>query len=144
MSLLYHKGAPARGFDAAQGARLGELLVGRGIISQEQLDAALARHREVGDPLGQVLLASEAIWRRALYEALGELWGVPVAEVDDVDETLAHSFDPHQLALEGWVPIRIERGTRGRVAAAALTLTFAAAVVVVCFVLAPWSLEHAG
>jgi cellulose synthase/poly-beta-1,6-N-acetylglucosamine synthase-like glycosyltransferase len=109
MSLLYHKGAPARGFDAAQGARLGELLVGRGIISQEQLDAALARHREVGDPLGQVLLASQAISRRALYEALGELWGVPVAEVDDVDETLAHSFDPHQLALEGWVPIRIER-----------------------------------
>jgi cellulose synthase/poly-beta-1,6-N-acetylglucosamine synthase-like glycosyltransferase len=114
MSLLDYEN-PAPGFDAAQGARLGELLVSRGVISPEQLEAALARHHEIGDPLGQVLLASNTISRRALYEALGELWGVPVAEVDDVDETLAHSFDPHQLALEGWVPVRLERDDGGGV-----------------------------
>jgi glycosyltransferase XagB len=112
--LLRHQNPHHPGFDAAEsGARLGELLVRRGLISQAQLGAALARHRQVGEPLGQVLLASNAISRRALYEVLGELWRVPVAEVDDVDEALAHSFDPHQLAQEGWVPVRMERDDFG-------------------------------
>jgi cellulose synthase/poly-beta-1,6-N-acetylglucosamine synthase-like glycosyltransferase len=100
-------------WDAEAGARLGDLLVRRGLISPEQLDTALERHRRVGEPLGQVLLASNVISRRALYDALGELWGLPVAEVDDVDDVLARSFDPHQLAQEGWVPVRIEGGRTG-------------------------------
>ena len=95
------------------GARLGDLLVRRGLLSQVQVDAAIERHRQVGEPLGQVLLASNVISRRALYEALGELWGVPVAEVDEVDGILARSFDPHQLAREGWVPVRIESDANG-------------------------------
>jgi cellulose synthase/poly-beta-1,6-N-acetylglucosamine synthase-like glycosyltransferase len=108
--LLSHENPPGAGYDYAEtGARLGELLVRRSLITQAQLEVALARHRQVGEPLGQVLLASNVISRRVLYEALGDLWGVPVAEVDDVDEAFAHSFDPHRLAQEGWVPVRIER-----------------------------------
>ena len=92
---------------------LGELLVARGLLSPEELETALERHRRVGEPLGQVLLASGLISRRALYEALGELWDVPVADVEDIDESLAHGFDPHQLAREGWVPVRVEDGGEG-------------------------------
>ena len=101
--------APESGADP----RLGDLLVRRGLISETQLDAAIERHREVGEPLGQVLLGSSLLTRRALYDALGELWGVPVAAVDGVDETLAHSFDPHWLAQEGWVPVRFETDGTG-------------------------------
>ncbi len=88
--------------------RLGDVLLRRGLIEPDQLEAALARHRRIGEPLGAVLLASGAISRRDLYSALGELWRVPFVEVDGCDEALAHAFDPELLARQGWVPLRLE------------------------------------
>jgi hypothetical protein len=43
------------------GMRLGEILVGRGLVSQEEVDAALARQRAEGGRLGNHLVAMGAL-----------------------------------------------------------------------------------
>ncbi|BCL77193.1 type II secretion system protein E [Jeongeupia sp. HS-3] len=74
---------------------LGEQLVGKGLISDDQLRIALIEQRRGGKPLGQTLVQlgflSEAILRDALSETLGQ---------DSVD--LAHTIaDPQAVRLIG-------------------------------------------
>ena len=91
------------------GARLGEHLLRQGLLSEADLEGALAQHRAVGVPLGSVLLARGLVTRQALYQALGALWGVAVSSVDEVDAVLAGAFS----AGEGWVRVRGRRNTDG-------------------------------
>ena len=50
--------------------KLGQLLVKRRLITQEQRDALLQRQRETGKPLGELLVESGVVSRRAVVEAL--------------------------------------------------------------------------
>src|SRR5438270_5933178 len=74
--------------------RLGDVLIRRGSLTREQLDAALAQHRQIGEPLGAVLLAAGLVTRPQLYLALAEVWGADMAFIDpeDVDPDLARLF----------------------------------------------------
>jgi predicted transglutaminase-like cysteine proteinase len=50
--------------------RLGELLVGNGLLTQQQLQLALVRQRDSRAPLGRVLVSEQYITRSALRRAL--------------------------------------------------------------------------
>ncbi|MCH2139383.1 MAG: GspE/PulE family protein, partial [Phycisphaerales bacterium] len=67
------------GVDIVPEMPLGQALVGKGLLSQEQLDQALARQQEHGHDklLGEVLVDMGVIEQDAIAEALAESWGVP-------------------------------------------------------------------
>jgi MshEN domain len=62
--------------------RIGELLVEKGAITQEQLDAGLAAHRRTRQRLGVTLVAQGAITEQQLAHALGDLFELPVVELE--------------------------------------------------------------
>lgn len=95
--------------------RLGDVLVGDGSITGVQLDEGLLAARELGEPLGSVLLARGWVTRRRLYLALAEVWGTEMTFVDpvEVDPELARLFDYPTLAREMWVPVRTGTGPDG-------------------------------
>ncbi len=57
--------------------RLGEFLLARGLISEEQLSRALELQARSGEKLGRILLALGYVRRKDLYQALSDLWGLP-------------------------------------------------------------------
>ena len=56
---------------------LGQILVERGFISKEQLDAALAAQPTSGTRIGEILIEQGALTRLDLASALGEQWSTP-------------------------------------------------------------------
>ncbi len=63
---------------------IGQLLLERGWISQEQLEAALHRQRELGGRLGTALLELEAVSEDLLAKLLGEQAGAPAAAIEEL------------------------------------------------------------
>ena len=57
--------------------RLGELLLENGLLTPEQLEAALSVQRRERRPLGQVLLAQGLVDEKALARVLSLHFGVP-------------------------------------------------------------------
>jgi len=85
---------------------IGQSLLSSGLITEDQLEAALLRQRTEGGHLGHQLVLGGAIGRRELFDALAEQWGAPrvdlIAEPPDHDLVQAVSYP---VALrEGWVP----------------------------------------
>ena len=65
--------------------RLGDLLVDAGVISQEQLDTALAQQKESKKRLGEQLIDSGAITERQLIGALTRQLGIEFIDLTSVD-----------------------------------------------------------
>jgi general secretion pathway protein E len=64
--------------------RLGEILLARGVIDEEQLSAALAVQAERGGRLGEILVAQKGITEKNILLALGEQLSLPVRDqLDD-------------------------------------------------------------
>lgn len=59
--------------------KLGDLLVGSGIISPEQLNAALAEQTRTGAQLGTILIHRQTLTAVQLYRTLAEQWCLKVA-----------------------------------------------------------------
>lgn len=55
-------------------ARLGDLLIAGGLITQEQLHAALAIQKETGEQLGKILVREGRVSAVQLYRKLSEQW----------------------------------------------------------------------
>src|SRR5713101_7127525 len=53
---------------------VGDILLARGYVSEEQLEQAVASQQRSGKPLGQVLVEAGAITRLELASALAEQW----------------------------------------------------------------------
>jgi hypothetical protein len=87
--------------------RLGEVLVERGIVTQEQLDDALALRRVNGRRLGEILLSMGTITREQLSWALSESLHIPFVELSDevVDLEIARSLPEAVLRRHEAVPI---------------------------------------
>lgn len=64
-------------------ARLGEILIEKGLITSQQLEAALGRSETTGEFLGEALLKLGAIREPALYEALSEQSGIPYVRLKE-------------------------------------------------------------
>lgn len=73
--------------------KLGEILLERGIIDQDQLNSALAYQRQWGHRLGVALVAKGFITEGMLCKILGEVMSLPAVDLSKVD------FDPDALRL---------------------------------------------
>ena len=59
---------------APESRTIGDILLARGFVTRERLDAALERQQHSGKPLGQILVEEGAISRLELASALAEQW----------------------------------------------------------------------
>jgi type IV pilus assembly protein PilB len=60
---------------------LGRILVGRGLVTEEQVEHALATQQETNAHLGQILVDAKLLPERELVNALGEQLGIPVVDL---------------------------------------------------------------
>ncbi len=93
--------------------RLGEMLIARGQLAQDELERALELQSERGDKLGRILIDLGFLSHRDLMAALSEQLGVPLAKIEGPPlvtpetERLNARFLRHARAL----PLRMD-GTR--------------------------------
>ncbi|MFP4351450.1 MAG: glycosyltransferase [Puniceicoccaceae bacterium] len=73
---------PTRGQLTSYHRRLGEILVERGLVTQAQLDEALAEQEKSGRKLGEILVERELLWEEDLVEALAIQKGNAFVELD--------------------------------------------------------------
>jgi len=64
----------------------GEHFVAEGLISKEDLDLALQKHREMGgsEPIARVLVSMGLVSERDRVRCLGKVWGIPFVDIGDV------------------------------------------------------------
>jgi type IV pilus assembly protein PilB len=105
--------APAvatRTMPPAYKGRLGDLLLEKNLISNEQLETALAEQRETGGKLGEILVNAGALDPQALAEALAGFFGLVVVNLrrDNVDPAVI-SLIPESMARQQLaIPVRFE------------------------------------
>jgi cellulose synthase/poly-beta-1,6-N-acetylglucosamine synthase-like glycosyltransferase len=91
--------------------RLGEELVARGALRQEDLDVALAESQRTGALLGSLLIARGLVRRIDVYRALSEAWGVPFIDLwrnpPDRDVVAGLGLTGEELARLPWVPVGV-------------------------------------
>lgn len=68
---------------AGKRARLGEILLARGAITEDQLEAALDEQRQSGELIGQILIRLGHASEGQILSALGEQLGLPVVALSD-------------------------------------------------------------
>jgi len=108
--------APAERLDNASSRRtrlpLGEALVERGLLSDEDLSRALSHQARTGRRLGQILVATGMVRRHDLYRVLSEQWGLPFADLtkDPIDDELIKRLEPARLVASGMFPTSLTDG----------------------------------
>ena len=97
---------------AGSGQRLGEVLLAKGLITEEQLARALAAQRGAPAPIGSVLVNQGAIQEDHLTEALSAHYGFPVADLKhvEVDGAIARMVPEDFARRHVALPIRRENG----------------------------------
>src|SRR4030088_1676153 len=93
--------------------RLGELLIQRKLLEQDDLDRALELQKERGDKLGKILIDLGFIASRDLLSALSEQLGVPLAAVDQPPPVAPEidGLSPRFMRQCRFIPIRLEDST---------------------------------
>ena len=76
-----------------QRVRLGELLVDKGLVTGEQLEAALVEQRNTGRKLGRVLVDLGAVSETDLHHCLAEYLGIPFVDMGQMN------LDPDTVKL---------------------------------------------
>ena len=109
MSAVEREPAP-RGAGLRPEKRLGELLVQNGLLTPEQLEAALAEHKRLRVPLGQLLLAQGVVDEKALASVLSVHFNVPQIDFARARiEKEALALIPEPYARENTIiPIRLQ------------------------------------
>jgi type IV pilus assembly protein PilB len=109
-----------------RGEPLGQVLVRLGAISAEDLRDAIARQRQDGRKLGEMLLAEERITRDQLARAMAIRMGVQFFTLaDGVDPAVAGLIDEKSARRYQAVPVRLEADGRLLVAMADPSNVFA-------------------
>ncbi len=90
------------------GKRLGEILIGKGIITPDQLEEALKVQRSTGEFLGKLLVRRGWLTEDQLLTALSEQFGIPRVRLEDeeIDWTLSQGYSPTLLLERTCFPIR--------------------------------------
>ncbi len=109
-------GAPAAPSSEARAARpgtkgmLGQVLVKRGLVTEEQITAALAMQASSGKRLGELLVDLGALDERSLVEALADYFDMPVTYLRrDAPDPAALALVPEKLAREHLaIPVHID------------------------------------
>ena len=91
--------------------KLGECLIQAGVITLEDLHAALAEQRRTGDRLGVVLIRLNLVTEKQVTKALAHQIGLPyVSLADDPPERSAIVIIPRHVALEKvCIGIKVEK-----------------------------------
>jgi general secretion pathway protein E len=93
--------------------RLGEILIQRKLLEQDDLERALELQKERGDKLGKILIDLGFIASRDLLAALSDQLGVPLAAVDQ-PPPVAPEIDglaPRFMRQCRFIPLRVEDST---------------------------------
>lgn len=95
------------GMDRVSPKTVGEILVEREIVTQEQLDEALVYAKSQGKRLGEVLVERGVISWDHIYWALGQQYGVHQVEVspDMIDRELVFKFPLKTLRQHCLLPL---------------------------------------
>ncbi len=90
--------------------RLGDILLQRGLISEEELRAALDRQEETGSRLGEILYYEMRLGEEDLAAALADQLRVPLVDLDGLDPSPeALEIIPEALQREGrCVPLAVD------------------------------------
>ena len=96
----------------ASKARIGDMLVAQGTISEDQLQAALGEQRRSGRRLGEVLVAMGALGERDFLKTLAVQLGIPLVDLRSVTpEPDALSRMPESMVRsENVLPVSIDEG----------------------------------
>jgi type IV pilus assembly protein PilB len=94
------------------GGKIGELLLSEGKIDREQLDQALALHRDEGRDVDEILLSLGHVGKADLAEAMAKRLKLEYVEITekDVDRKAASLVDRRVLRKHGALPLRVEDG----------------------------------
>lgn len=95
---------------ASRGLKLGDILVGKGVITKNELDDALQIQATTGDRLGQILVSRGSINRLALSEALADQFMLPHInlKLESVDPETTKLLDQATCLRLGCIPVRQE------------------------------------
>jgi len=90
------------------GERMAEILLARGMITQEQRDWAMEVRERAGTTLTVILITAGIVHRLDLYPLLAEMSGVPFIDltVTPPDPAAVYGLASEQLVREGWIPVR--------------------------------------
>src|SRR6202049_2996685 len=93
--------------------RLGEILMQRKLLEQDDLDRALELQKERGDKLGKILIDLGFIAWRDLLSALSDQLGVPLAAVDQPPPVTPEidGLSARFMRQCRFIPIRVEDST---------------------------------
>ena len=88
--------------------RLGELLVRKGLITNEQLSQALVESRRSGDVVGRVLIRKGWVFESELARVLAEQWSIPYVNLASlgVDRACLALMTPELGRRCAAVPVR--------------------------------------
>ena len=97
-------------FDRELRPQLGALLIKKGMISEKQLDEALAERRQTGELLGQILLRKRFVFEDELARTLAEQLGIEALSVANisVDPVAAAMIQPELGARLLALPVRLQ------------------------------------
>jgi len=100
------------GFPAPPKKRLGDILIANGLVSQEDLEKALAEQKRSAERLGQILVSEGTINRLALSQVIAEQCGLPHIDLrkDQVDPKTAKRLNPETCRELGCIPVRQMKG----------------------------------
>jgi general secretion pathway protein E len=81
--------------------RLGEMLIARGLIGQEDLDRALEIQKERGEKIGKILVDLGFVAGHDVLSALSEQLSVPLVTVEEPPVVM---MPAHTVTTSGHVP----------------------------------------
>lgn len=90
--------------------RLGELLVGKGLISPAQLDMGLSEQRSTKEFLGAILVRKGWLKEEQLLKTLAEQAGIPYGHLEaaEIDWAVARRFSPSLLLEHHCFPTHMD------------------------------------
>lgn len=96
----------------AKRKKLGDILVEKGLISQEQLTAIMEQQRNSGERLGKLLVDSGLVSEQQIMLALQQQLGIPYADLDRIriDPSLEDLVPVNLARRYNLVPVKLEMG----------------------------------
>ena len=87
--------------------KLGEALIANGFINQEQLKEAIARQKQTGKRLGQILIEMRVVTERDITEVLSKQLNVPFIDLSNyiIDPAIAKLVPEHIAQRHQLIPI---------------------------------------
>lgn len=98
---------------AVQRKLMGEMLQELGIITAEQLAAALDEQRESGEKLGRILVNRGVLTEQQLLETLEFIMGIPQVQISrmNIDPEVVKAISPSLIRMHKVLPVSRRRNT---------------------------------